>query len=122
MEENAQNRTAADEMISSVKEYVALKIDELKLKGVEGLSLLCSKIIYIFLAALIIVIALLLLGLSLAFFLGEQFGSDILGFFTVGMLFVIIFAILYLFRNRLFINRLVKFFIQLLFNENNNKR
>lgn len=122
MEENAQNRTAADEMISSVKEYVALKIDELKLKGVEGLSLLCSKIIYIFLAALIIVIALLLLGLSLAFFLGEQFGSDILGFFTVGMLFVIIFAILYLFRNRLFINRLVRFFIQLLFNENNNKR
>ncbi len=122
MEENAQNKTATDEMISSVKEYVALKIDELKLKGVEGLSLLCSKIIYIFLAALIIVIALLLLGLSLAFFLGEHFGSDILGFFTVGMLFVIIFAILYLFRNRLFINRLVRFFIQLLFNENNNKR
>ena len=122
MEENAQNRTTADEMISSVKEYVALKIDELKLKGVEGLSLLCSKIIYIFLAALIIVIALLLLGLSLAFFLGEQFGSDILGFLAVGMLFVIIFAILYLFRDRLFINRLVRFFIQLLFNENNNKR
>ena len=119
MEENAQDRTAADEMISSVKEYVALKIDELKLKGVEGLSLLC---IYIFLAALIIVIALLLLGLSLAFFLGEQFGSDILGFLAVGMLFVIIFAILYLFRDRLFINRLVRFFIQLLFNENNNKR
>lgn len=122
MEENAQNKKATDEMISSVKEYVALKIDELKLKGVEGLSLLCSKIIYIFLAALIIVIALLLLGLSLAFFLGEHFGSDILGFFTVGMFFVIIFAILYLFRNRLFINRLVRFFIQLLFNENNNKR
>ena len=51
MEENGKSKNAADEMISSVKEYVALKIDELKLKGVEGLSLLCSKMIFIFLAA-----------------------------------------------------------------------
>lgn len=118
MEENGKSKNAADEMISSVKEYVALKIDELKLKGVEGLSLLCSKMIFIFLAAMTIVIVLQLLGLSLGFLIGEYLGSNALGFLAVGAFFIIVFIILYLFKNKIFVNNFVKFFIQIFFNGN----
>lgn len=118
MEENGKGGSATGEMLSSVKEYISLKIDETKLKGVEGMALFCSRLLYIFLAALTILIAFILFALALGFLLGEYLGSDSLGFTAVGILFIILFGILYLFRKRLFLNGLVRFFIKILFDDN----
>lgn len=100
-----------------IKDYINLKIDEYKLKGVEGLATLTNKAIFLLLATMVGGVILQLAGLSLALLAAQLVENMALGFAIVALLFVIVLAVLYATRRRLFLNRLVKMYINLFFKE-----
>lgn len=100
-----------------IKEYINLKIDEYKLRGVEGLATLTNKAIFLVLSTMVGGVILQLAGLSLALLVAQLVGNMALGFAIVALVFVIILIILFATRKRLFVNRLVKMYIDLFFKE-----
>lgn len=117
MEENIRQNNPFEEITDSAKEYVNLKMDEYKLRGVEGLSTLFNTVLFIIIAAIIAGVALQMLGLAAGYAIGEVTGSTALGFTVMGVLFIITVSILCLFRKRLFINQLIRIFIKLFFDD-----
>ncbi len=110
-----EQKNPFEDLSVSAKEYLRLKIDEYKLRGVEGLSTLFNTILFIMVATIVAGVALQLLGLAAGYAIGGLIGSDALGFCIMGTLFAIAVLILYCFRKRLFINQLIKMFIKLFF-------
>ncbi len=104
-----------EDLSVSAKEYLRLKIDEYKLRGVEGLSTLFNTILFIIVATIVAGVALQLFGLAAGYAIGELIGSNALGFCIIGALFAIAVIILWFLRKRLFINQLIKIFIKLFF-------
>ena len=113
--ENIDNSNPLNEIIDSGKEYLYLKIDQIKLKSVENLSLLTNKMIFTLLASMLGGVILQLLGFAASFFIGSLLGSYALGFVIVAGFFLLILAILYVFKDRLFTNKLVQLFIKMFY-------
>ncbi len=115
MEENPKKRTPFEEITNSAKEYANLKIDEYKLRSVEGLSTLFNLVLFIIVATIVAGVALQSLGFAAGYAIGEITGSNALGFAIMGVLFLIVVLVLYLCRKKLFVNQLVRLFIKLFF-------
>ena len=107
-----------EELGKSATEYADLKIDDLKLRTAKGLSVTLNRII---LAVLFLSIAGIVLT-SAAFggilLIGKLIGSYAGGAFIVSAFFLLVLIALYLLRDRLFLNSLVKMFIRLFFEDN----
>ncbi|HAZ74678.1 MAG TPA: hypothetical protein DHU72_02260 [Rikenellaceae bacterium] len=106
-----------EELGKSATEYADLKIDDLKLRTAKGLSVTLNRII---LAVLFLSIAGIVLT-SAAFggilLIGKLIGSYAGGAFIVSAFFLLVLIALYLLRDRLFLNSLVKMFIRLFFED-----
>ncbi len=102
---------------NDIKEYINLKVDEYKLRGVEGLATLTSKAIFLVLSTMICGVVLQLAGLALALLVSQLVGNMALGFAIVALLFAVVLAVMFAARKRLFVNRLVKMYIGLFFKE-----
>ena len=94
-----------------------LKVDEYKLRGVEGLSTLFNTILFITVAAVVAAVALQMLGLAAGYAIGEALGSTALGFTIMGIIFLLAVLVLYILRKRLFVNQLIRIFIKLFFDD-----
>jgi hypothetical protein len=79
------NTNPFNNITDSTKDYINLKIDEYKLKGVENFSILTNKMIYILLAIMLGGVILQLLGFALSFFVGSLFNSTAIGFLIVAV-------------------------------------
>ena len=73
--ENIDNSNPLNEITDSGKEYLYLKIDQIKLKSVENLSLLTNKMIFTLLASMLGGVIMQLLGCAASFFIGSLRGS-----------------------------------------------
>jgi len=105
-----------------IRKYLDLKFDYYKLDFVEKLILLFSKGFGIFLAFVIFPIIVIFLSFGGAFYLGELFGADYLGFFAVaGILFIFGLLILAL-KKAIFIKPLIRIFIETFFNNEESKK
>lgn len=112
MDGNKRNSPPFSGVADSLKEYVNLKADEYKLRGVEGLSTLFNLIFFMLVATIVAGVALQMFGLAAGYAIGEMLGSASLGFAIMGVLYAAAVAVLYLLRRRLFINRLVRMFVR----------
>lgn len=107
-----------DGLFASLKEYVNMKLDSFTLKAVEDISIVSGKVILILIFTMLGVVILQLLGFALSYFIGEQLGSNALGFLIVGGIFVVAFLVVFCLRKKLFTNSIVKLFINMFFNNN----
>ena len=94
MNEDTRQSSPFEEITDSAKEYVNLKMDEYKLRGVEGLSTLFSTILFIIIAAIVAGVALQMLGLAAGYAIGEATGSTALGFTVMGAIFIVVVLVL----------------------------
>ncbi|MDD2595317.1 MAG: hypothetical protein PHD11_05810 [Bacteroidales bacterium] len=105
----------------SAKEYVNLKITEAKLKATKhaasSLNIIFAWLVVILASSL----ALLFLACSLAIWIGQLLGSQIFGFLIVGGALLIATVILFLCRKRLFVNGMVRTFVRILFENEDNE-
>lgn len=114
------NPSNLDNLSGTVKEYINLKADEIKLKGVENFSILSNKMLVFVVVTMLLAVILQLCGFAFAFFIGEIVGSTAIGFIIMAALFACILGIIYAKRETLFLNRMVRMYVKLFFGNSNN--
>jgi hypothetical protein len=105
----------AEDLGQSAREYVDLKVDDLKLRTVRGLSLSVSKILSMILIVGVASTILLALSFGLILLFGELIGSYGWAALIVAGVLCIILGVLYLLRNKLFRDSFVQLFVKLFF-------
>ena len=107
-----------DDIKQTVQDYVNLRVEEYKLKGVENMSILTAKALVILLSTMFGAVILQLLGFAVAFLIGEIIGSTAAGFGITAALFAITLCIIYAKRNSLVLNRMVHMYARMFFSNN----
>lgn len=102
---------------SEFRRYMDLRIDEIKLKAVDGLSVGVSSV----LALMTIIAAGAIASVAIAFgfvvLLGDLIGSRAAASFIVGGIFLVLFVVLIILRKRLFRDLFVKLFISIFYEQ-----
>ena len=91
--------------------YLDLRLNELKLKTIDGLSIGVSRVLSMMLVIMLGAIVLAAYAFGAVLLLGEIIGSWAGAAFIIGSIFLIILALLLIFWKRLFVNIFVKLFI-----------
>ena len=84
----------------SVKDYVNLRVDEYKYKGVENFSILSNKTLVVLVAVMLGVVILQLAGFAVAFMIGELVGSTAIGFGATALIFVVVLLVVYSWKRK----------------------
>lgn len=108
-----------ENLASSAKEYMDMRIDSLKLRMVESLSLLFSKIIYALLLIILLGIASAFMASALSWYLGELLNSRVWGALITAGIFILLAMVIVFKRRKLLIDSMVKMFIPMFFESNN---
>jgi hypothetical protein len=94
-----------------VHNYLDLRLNELKLKTIDGLSIGVSRVLSMMLVIMLGAIVLAAFAFGTVLLLGDLIGSWAVAAFIIGGLFLIILALLLIYWKRLFVNIFVKLFI-----------
>lgn len=97
--------------ISEIRKYLDLKFDSLKLQTVDGLSVVVSRILSMMAILMVGAIVLAALAFGTMILLGELIGDWAIAAFIIGGVFLVVLALLYVFRKKLFQNMFVRLFI-----------
>lgn len=111
------NRITApiEDIAAAGNEYINLRIDEIKLSLIEGLSVASSRFLVHFIIVILLLMAGLLLSIGGVLLLGKLLGSDILAATVLALMFIIPAVIIFLCRKRLFVNGFVRMFMSIFF-------
>lgn len=104
-----------NELAELIKGYVNLKVNSCKEKLVCDLSLVSSKALAALVMTMIGAVMLQIGGIATAFFMAELTGSFALGFFIVFLIFATALVILYLNRNSVFMDSMLKMYSKIVF-------
>lgn len=121
MGEFDSNRNLWDELYSSLKEYLDLRINEGKLSLTESLAVLFSRLIVFILTVITGAVAFGFFAFAFSQWIGSLIGSQALGALITGGIFLIVVIILIVFRNKLFTDSMVKLLIGMFFKNHNNE-
>lgn len=114
MEKDRFSRPLDESIGSSIRHYVNMQIDRAAMKGAEKMSWVSNKVIVTTIFIVAGSIILLFLGIALALFLGDVMNSYALGFLSVAGAVLIIAAVIYLLRKKLFANQMAKMYTRML--------
>ena len=107
----------SEKLISDAREYVDLKIDNLKLQAVEGLSLGAGRAVALMVIMMVLFIVIAAFSFGCVCLLGELVGSRAMAAFIVGGVFLIVLVALFLLRRRMFVDMFVRLFIEVFYEE-----
>lgn len=102
------------------KDYVDLRLTDIKLRLVKGLATALGKIVYVQILMLVLSVLLIALAVGGVLLLGELIGSYTSGAFIMAGLFAMVILVLYLLRDKLFKNTFVPMFAKLFFDDEEN--
>ena len=103
--------------MSEIKDYIDLKIDEIKLRSTQGLSDAMGRLATGLLLVGLLIIVLGLLAVVLIHWLGELTGSLAIASSIVCGVFLVVFLVVYSQRKRLFRDTFVQLFINIFFDD-----
>jgi len=86
-------------LLDNAKEYMETRVELLKLQAIHKSSDVTSSLVSRVTIFLIIIFAVFLLNMGLAFWIGELLGKVYLGFFVVTGFYVLIAALLHIFKD-----------------------
>lgn len=95
-----------------VSDYVETRLDLLKLTTVRSLSRTLSMLILVTIISFMVLFFLLFLVIAFSWFMSDLLGSATLGFLCGGGVFLLILMLSVAFRKALFLNPLIRLFIQ----------
>lgn len=95
-----------------VKEYFETRLQLIKLQAVLSVSRLFTVIVVLIIVFILLLFILLFLGLALAWWLSEVFGSKVLGFSGAAAAFFILLVMVIVLRKVLLQNPLIRLFIR----------
>ena len=100
-----------------VRKYLDLRVDDLKLKMVDGLAVGVSRMLALMLLMLLCAIVLAVFAFGAVILLGELIGSWAAAAFIVGVLLLLLLVVLVIVRRKLFVDIFVKLFIGIFYGE-----
>lgn len=98
-----------------VRNYLDLRLNDLRLKTIDGLSIGVSRVLSMMLVIMLGAIVLAAFAFGTVLLLGELIGSWAGAAFIIGGIFLIILALLLIYWKRLFVNIFVKLFISIFY-------
>lgn len=119
MEEQGSNNPLGD-LFSSIKHYVDLRIDEIKLSLAENMAKILSRIIFFLLLFILIGIVLGIVAAALSSWFAVLIGSKTAGLLITAGLFIIVILCLFIFKDRFLINSTLKMFLRMFFEDRKN--
>lgn len=105
------------DLVNDAKSYVDLQADDLKLRITKGLSLSLGQVIALVLALVSLSIVLLAIGAGGVILLGNWLGNYAIASFIVAGVFAVFTLILFLLKDKLFVNGFVRLFAKIFFEE-----
>ncbi|MGL4993129.1 MAG: phage holin family protein [Bacteroidales bacterium] len=108
-----------EEMINDLRNYAKMRVDLLKLEFVEKLSRIIAVLLVVLLAGVFVAIAIFYLTLAFIYWSETLFGSQLPGFFITSGVLLLIAALIYALKNKLFIDPLVRVFSSIFFEPDN---
>lgn len=115
MGEFDSNRNLLEELYTSLKEYLDLRISESKLSLTESLAVLFSRLIVFILIVITSAVAFGFFAFAFSQWIGTLLHSPALGALITGAIFMVGVVILIIFRKRLFTDSMVKLLIGMIF-------
>lgn len=112
MDSNTTFRDFIRENKALLREYVDLRVRLFKLQAVKILSRSLGMLILIWVAGSVILFSIFFLGLAFSAWIAEQTQSAALGHLAAASLFLVLFILCILFRRTLFLNPLIRLFIE----------
>lgn len=100
-------------------DYIDLKVTDVKLRTVKGLSLTLSRLLWMLLATSVVSVILIAAGFALILVLGDLLGSYALGAVIVAVVFLGLLALLFVGRDKLFRDTFVPLFVKIFFGSDN---
>ena len=91
----------------NVKDYIRLKLELYKLMAVEGVAQLLSSIMISLVVLLLSIFFLFFLALAFVYWFGEEVGHMYVGALIVTAFYLVLSVIVFIFRDKLFINPLI---------------
>ena len=114
MEKDKFNKTFK-RTIDDIKEYINLKTELYALILIERFSRIFSKFLAVIIFFFLLFFVLLFLSLAFVHWFAALTGELIAGYLIVGLLYLLIGLLVYLFRRKLFLNPMLKGFTEELF-------
>lgn len=100
---------------NSLKEYADNRLDQVKLKTTKHLSASLALLFAWVVIVMVVLVAFSFLALALGLWLGEIIGSQACGMLIISGIFLVIALVFFLLRKRIFVNGLVRAFINMFF-------
>lgn len=107
----------AERLAESSAQYIDLKVDEVKVRTAKGLSIALNRLLVAILLLTLCSIVLMSVAFGGVLLLGDLIGSYAAGAFIVAAIFLVLLIVLFLLRDKLFLNGLVRMFVRLFFEE-----
>lgn len=108
-----------DRLTSEVTDYVNLKVDAFKLSMVENLSTTLSSTFGVMVVALLALLAMLFFAAAITVLLSMLIGSMLWALVIMGAVLLIAAGVVYVLRDRLIINSLIRMFSRMFFASDN---
>lgn len=100
---------------SEIREYMDLRLDDLKLKAVDGLSVGVSRVLSLMVVLMLGAIVLAAFAFGTVLLLGDLIGSWAAAAFIIGGVFLIALVAVLLVWKKLFVDIFVKLFIDIFY-------
>ena len=107
----------AGELASEAREYIDLKVEEVKLRTAKGLSVSVSKLLGMVLILGVLSSVLLVLSFGCILLFGEAIGSYGWAALSVAGVLIVLLVVLFFLKDKLFSGSFVKLFIKLFFGD-----
>lgn len=108
------NSNPLNGLSSAIGEYLSLKTDDFKKNIVEGLSIGFSRVLSILVLMMLLLLVLGIFAFAFVVLIGEAIGSLSGAAFIVGGVYLIVFAVLFFLRKRLFLKMFTGLFTGIL--------
>lgn len=106
-----------EDLSRNATEYVDMKVDELKLRTVKGLSVAMNELVAVVLILSVATIVIMAFAFGSVLLIGDLIGSYAAGAFIVSAVFLVLLIVLFSIRKKLFLNSFLKLFLGLFFSE-----
>lgn len=107
----------AEDLLKAAGEYFELKTDELKLRTAESLATAFSRFTSVMIIMGVASIVLTACAFGGVLLIGDLIGSYAAGAFIVAGFFLLVLAVLVIFRKRMFLNSFTRLFISIFYEQ-----
>ncbi len=108
------------DLFSSIKCYIDLRIDEIKLALAENLAKIFSRIIFFFLLFILVGVVLGIAAAALSSWFTVLVGNRTAGLLITAGIFLLLILVLFLFKDRFLINSPLRMFLRMFFDDRKN--